>query len=198
MFTMNGIRWFAACVLFVCGVPSMAQEFGTVQSQILVLDTERLFNGTQVGNRLNGEYQAERDKLIARNRTIEAELRTEEQELTEKRPTMTPAAFRELADAFDTKVKKIRQENEKAAIDLERGRELAPLTLMRMVEPILVQIMRDTGGTIIIDHRQVLLRADSIDITDAAISRVDAAIGDANASANQTSEEAPETESSQD
>lgn len=59
-----------------------------------------------------------------------------------------------------------------------RGREIAPLTLMRMAEPVLVQLMRDTGGTIILDNRQVLLRADVIDITDLAISRIDAEIGD--------------------
>ncbi|MBZ8119466.1 OmpH family outer membrane protein [Roseovarius sp. LXJ103] len=159
-------------------LPVMAQDVGTVQSEILVLDPERLFNETRVGQRLIQQYQAEREKLIASNRTIEAELRAEEQSLTDSRPNMSPEDFRNAADAFDAKVRDLRADNERRAIDLERGREIAPLSLMRMSEPILIELMRDAGGTIILDSRQVLLRANVIDITDLAISRVDAAIGD--------------------
>lgn len=168
----------AALTLSVLPLAGVAQEIGTVQSQILVLDPDRLFMGTLVGQRLTLQYQQERDNLIAQNRKIEADLRAEEQALTDARPTMTPSAFRDKADAFDARVRGLRIENERAARDLERGREIAPLTLMRMAEPILVQVMRDAGGAIILDNRQVLLRADVIDITDLAISRIDEAIGD--------------------
>ena len=157
---------------------AQAQEVGVVQSQILVLDPDRLFAESQVGQRLTDQYQVERDALIANNRELEAELRGEEQALTASRSTMTAADFRAEADAFDARVRSIRTENERKARDLERGRELAPLALMRMAEPILVQVMRDTGGQIILDNRQVLLRADAIDITDLAIARVDETIGD--------------------
>ncbi len=157
---------------------AQAQDIGTVQSQILTLDPERLFMGTMVGRRLTKQYEAERDRLIANNRELESELRAEEQSLTDARADMTPKQFRTEADAFDAKVRSIRQENERKARDLERGREIAPLSLMRMAEPILVQIMRETGGNIILDNRQVLLRSDAIDITDLAITRIDETVGD--------------------
>jgi len=127
------------------------------------------------------QYQNEREKLIATNRRIEAELRAEEKSLTEQRPEMAPDAFRSAADSFDAKVRDLRADNERRALDLERGREIAPLSLMRMAEPILVDLMRDAGGTIILDSRQVLLRANVIDITDLAILRIDEAIGDGSA-----------------
>ncbi|WP_165802823.1 OmpH family outer membrane protein [Pelagivirga sediminicola] len=170
----------ALAVSFIgpAGARAQAQDIGTIQSEILTLDPDRLFAGTQVGKRLTRQYEAERDRLIANNRELEADLRAEEQALTDARKTMTPKEFREKADAFDNKVRSIRQENERAARDLERGREIAPLTLMRMAEPILVELMRDTNGKIILDNRQVLLRSDTVDITDLAIERVDAAIGD--------------------
>ncbi len=174
---------YAALALFLAlgAVPSVeaqAQDIGTIQSEILTLDPDRLFAGTEVGQRLTEQYQSERDDLIANNRELEAELRAEEQALTDARKTMSAPQFRAQADAFDAKVRSIRAENDRKVRDLERGRELAPLSLMRMAEPILVQVMRDTGGKIILDNRQVLLRADVIDITDLAIARVDAEIGD--------------------
>lgn len=179
-------RWARASVLIgalalaplwqVGGV--QAQTVGTVQSDILVLDPDRLFAGTEVGQRLTRQYQDERDRLIAHNRELEAQLKAEEQALTDARKGMDPSEFRDKADAFDTKVRAIRQENDRKARELERGRELAPRALMRIAEPILIQVMRDAGGEIILDSRQVLLRADAIDITDLAITRIDAAIGD--------------------
>ncbi len=170
----------SVCAALMQAVPNAAQgqDVGAVQSEILVLDPDRLFADSLVGQRLTSQYQAERDALIANNREIEAELRAEEQALTDARKTMTAAEFRAEADAFDAKVRSIRAENDRKARDLERGREIAPLSLMRVAEPILVQVMRDTGGKIILDNRQVLLRADVIDITDLAIARIDAQIGD--------------------
>lgn len=177
-----GVRlWRVFVLLCLLATPIHAQDTGVVQSDILVLDTERLFSSSLVGQRLTADYQAERDKLIARNREIEADLRAEEQALTDKRATMPPAQFRDAADAFDAKVRSIRLENERAGRDLERARDLAPLTMMRLAEPVLIELMRDAGGRVVIDHRQVLLRADVIDITDIAIARIDAAIGDGKA-----------------
>ncbi|RKF15255.1 OmpH family outer membrane protein [Roseovarius spongiae] len=169
---------FIAIAAGAAPAPGGAQDIGTVQSDILVIDTERFFQESRAGQRITQEYQAERDRLIANNRRIEAELRAEEQALTDKRPTVTPEEFRDMADAFDEKVRGIRQANEREARDLERRREVAPLQLMQMAEPVLVQIMRDAGAIIVLDHRQVLLRADVIDITDLAIARVDEVIGD--------------------
>ncbi|MFX0544399.1 OmpH family outer membrane protein [Roseovarius sp. S1116L3] len=195
--------WGAVVVLAVVltgAAPAVAQaqDVGTIQSEILVLDPDRLFSGTQVGQRLTDQYQAERDALIANNRELEAELRAEEQALTEARKTMTASEFRAEADAFDDKVRSIRAENDRKARDLERGRELAPLSLMRMAEPILVQVMRDTGGKIILDNRQVLLRADAIDITDIAIARIDAAIGDGSSTSPDPELRTPDGETSDD
>ena len=167
-----------AAALCAPGPVAVAQDVGVVQSEVLVIDIERFFQGSLLGQRMIEEYQTARDELIAHNREIEAELRAEEQALTERRAKMTPSAFRDLADGFDAKVRSIRQENELAARDLEGSRERAPLTLMRMAEPVLVELMRDAGGTIILDQRQVLLRAEVVDITDLAIARVNATIGD--------------------
>lgn len=161
------------------GTPSVqAQNVGVVQSDILVLDADRLFSETRFGQRLTEDYQAEREKLIARNRELEAELEAEEKELTELRSESSPEEFRELADAFDEKVQEIRHDSDRAVRDLERSRERAPVMFMRRVEPVLVDLMRDAGGTVILEARNVLLRADVIDITDVAVTRIDEEIGD--------------------
>lgn len=159
------------------GSPAAAQELGVVQSDILVLDPEKLFAESKLGQRINQDYLAQREQLIARNRKIEAELEAEELALTKLRSQKTPDEFRKLADEFDAKVQQIRRDSEKSVRELERSRDLAPVTFMRMVEPVLQELMRDAGGAVILDIRSVLLRSDVVDITDIVINRIDAEIG---------------------
>jgi Skp family chaperone for outer membrane proteins len=156
----------------------LAQDVGVIQSEILVLDPERLFSETQLGQRMLEDFQAAREAMSTRNRQLEAELEAEEKSLTEKRATLSPDEFRDLADQFDTKVQRIRRESDRAVRNLERRRELLPVQFMRMVEPVLVGLMEETGGAVIMDARSVLLRADAVDVTDLAASRIDAEIGE--------------------
>ena len=155
--------------------PAQAQSVGIVQSEILVVDPERLFEDTRLGRSIAGTLQADRDALIARNRKIEAELEAEERALTDLRPDTSPEEFREMADAFDTRVQSIRRESERRVRELERNRDRAPIEFMRQVEPVLVEVMRQAGAVVVMDARSVLLRADVIDITDLVAARIDTA-----------------------
>ena len=171
-------RLVLACAVALAPSILSAQDLGVVQSDILVLDTDRLFKQTLLGRRILSEYDAERDAVIAENQRIDAELTAEEKALTEQRPDMTPDDFRAAADAFDAKVQTIRRENEAKALELERRRDTAPLLFLRTVRPVLSQLMRDSGAVVILEPRAALLWADVVDITPIAIERVDAEIGD--------------------
>ncbi len=175
----RGLFWIPAAMALLLGgadAPT-AQEVGVVQSEILVIDPDRLFTETRFGQALNDAYLEKREALIARNRELEAELEAEERVLTERRAETSPDEFRNLADAFDAKVQSIRQESDRAVRELERSRESAPARFMSRIEPVLSEIMRDAGAAVVMDVRSVLLRADVVDITNLAISRVDQRIG---------------------
>lgn len=172
--------------------PATSQSFGVVQNDIIVLDTDRLFNESRFGQRMIADYQRQREALIARNREIEEQLKAEERDLTEKRGTMPADEFRDLADAFDEKVQGFRERAERKARDLERRRERAPVSFMRTIEPVLVELMRDSDSDIILEKRQLLLATDVIDVTDLAISRVDEALGEGPPDVEGPAGEAPE------
>lgn len=171
--------WIAALALWAGGVaaPVLAQDVGVVQSDILVLDPERLFAESAFGKRFNDDYIARRAEISAQNRALQAELEAEEQALTALRAEKTAEEFSVLADEFDARVQDIRQRSDRTVRELERGRELAPVQFMRLIEPVLIDLMRETGGTVVLDTRSVLYRADVVDITDLAIARANSRIG---------------------
>lgn len=152
-------------------------ETGMPQSEILVIDFERVFAESAFGRRVNEEIERDGRAIAAENRKIEAELIEEERRLTELRPTLAPDAFRELADAFDAKVQRLRNEQDAKARALGTRTDEAQRRFLTVAQPVLEGLLNEAGASLILERRTVLVAADSIDITDRAIERIDVQIG---------------------
>jgi len=155
--------------------PQRAQ--GTLTSPVLTIDSERMFLESAFGKRVVAEIEAEGARLASENRKIEADLKTEEQALTEKRAEMTAEDFRALADVFDTKVQETRSAQE------AKGRALTALldrerdVFLRASAPVLERLMRNAGAAVILESRSVFVSASAIEITDDAIALLDETLG---------------------
>ncbi len=169
----------AAMLALVAGAaPGRAQELGLVQSPILTIESERLYAESAFGRRVAREIEADSAVLAAENRRIEAELTAEEKALTERRPEMQPEGFRTLADAFDAKVQDIRRAQEAKARAISMRQEASRVTFLRAARPILESLMRDARAAVILERSSVFLSTNVSDVTDLAISRIDAVLGE--------------------
>ena len=130
------------------------------------------------GRRVAREIEDRATALAAENRRIEAELTEEERVLTEQRPSLTVEEFRELADAFDAKVDRIRQEQDGKTREVQQLGEVERQRFFGQIGPILSALVRDRRAAVVLDQRSVFISAESVDVTDEAISRIDAEIGD--------------------
>lgn len=170
----------AALALGLGGAALVAQEPErlAVPSPVLTIDQEALFERSAFGRRTQAEFEEASAALAAENRRIETELEAEERRLTAERPGMDPAQFRELAAAFDERVVEIRRTQDQKARELARRPEEARQEFFRAAVPILTELVRERGAVAILDSRAVILSAEAIDITEQAISRIDAGLGD--------------------
>jgi Skp family chaperone for outer membrane proteins len=158
--------------------PALAQDNVLIRSPILSLDQDRMFALSHFGKRFEAELQADGSLLEAENRRIEAALEAEEKDLTARRPAMSADAFRALADAFDTKVQRIRTEQTAKARALTERTEEAQRQFIEAARPVIEDLMVDAGAVVIIDPRSVVISRAAIDVTDEAIRRINASIGD--------------------
>lgn len=162
-----------------CGAsPAAAQDIGQLLSPILTIDSERLFSDSAYGKQTARDFEARGTALTAENRRIEEELTAEEKALTEKRPSMTPAEFRDLADAFDEKVQAIRRQQDAKTRELNKALEESRIVFLNSAVPVLETLMRDAGAGVVLERRSVFLSANAIDITREAIERLDERLGD--------------------
>ncbi len=183
---MRGLaRYLIASLLaVVLASGAMAQDGQVVRSPILVIDSERLYRDSDYGQRVAAEVTRGSEELATENRRIEAELAEEEKSLTEQRPSLEPDEFRKLADAFDEKVRKIRREQETKARAVVQRQDDARAAFLQAAVPVLEIMMRDAGAAVVLERRDVFLSLSAIDITDPALVRINAEIGDGAGGAN--------------
>ncbi|MBO9408773.1 OmpH family outer membrane protein [Shimia sp. R9_1] len=156
---------------------------------VLTVDSDLMFSQSLFGLRVTQELAAEEAVLLAENRSIQAELTAEERELTNQREGMDPKAFRAVADAFDARVVQIRNEQEQKSRNIEVQRQREEEAFIRAASPILTDLMREAGASVILERREVLLSDPAIDITPMAIKRLNQILGDGLPSATDTPEE---------
>ncbi|MGO4917426.1 OmpH family outer membrane protein [Pseudogemmobacter sp. W21_MBD1_M6] len=166
----------AFCVTAFFATAGLAQTTQSVP--FLTLDQDLVFSTSLYGLRVTTELEQEAIALAAENRKIEADLTREERELTEKRPGLSADAFRTLADAFDQKVQGIRTAQDAKSRDLGRRRDEERQQFFNRALPMLANLVRERGAVAILDKRAIFLAAEAIDITDAAIARINAELGD--------------------
>lgn len=147
-------------------------------SAVLVLNQERLLSQSLYGQRIQREVEAAGAALAAENRRIEAQLTEEELALTGRRALMTPEEFRPIAEEFDSRVNGIRAAQEAKGRALQQQAEAAQQAFFETVFPILVEILRNRGASVLMDNRALLLSADGIDITEEAIALIDTRLGE--------------------
>jgi Skp family chaperone for outer membrane proteins len=158
--------------------PSDSLATPVARSQIAVIEQERLFLQTRFGKAMQASTDSARKALQAENQRLEADLEAEERRLTDQRPTMPADQFRPLAEAFDEKVKGIRQAQDAKARELARRAEEDRSRFVETAAPILVALMSELGAVVLIDKSVAVLSMDSIDVTDEAIAKIDAVLGD--------------------
>lgn len=173
-------RFSVVALILMIGLAgsSFAQPIAVPQSPVLVLDADRLFERSAFAQRARQAIRERQTALDAEFADIAAELEAEEQDLTEQRATLPSDEFRNLADAFNTKVLRFRERQETESRRLNEEYEKERLRFFSVLAPVLEAMMREAGAAVIVDARDVLIHVNAVDITELAIAEVDRVVGD--------------------
>lgn len=166
--------WIVTGALLCAPFALPAQEI-TPAPAFRVLDEERLFRGSVLGQRVLADIRASEVALESENQALFDQLSAEERALTEARATLPPDEFRARADAFDARVEAIRAERAQRSAELARNSDAAARAFFDAALPVLVQLMAELGVDILLKPDVMILGPDWLDITAQAIARLDSA-----------------------
>lgn len=156
--------------------PQPAEAPVTLPPPVLTLDQDRLFEESAWGRDALTRAEEATAALAAENRRIEQALEKEERDLTERRANMTAADFAVLATEFDAKVEEIRAAQDAKSRAISRRLDEDRTRFFQAVTPVLGQLLAETGAAAILADGAVVMSLTSLDITETAISRVDAVL----------------------
>jgi len=146
-------------------------------SPVLTLDQDRMYSASAFGARVQEDLRKQSSTLAQENRKIESALEEEERRLTQERPGMPPEEFQKLATDFDERVTGIRGAQASKSDNIRRQAEAERVRFFEAAFPILLELVEETGAVAILNNTAVIFSVRQIDITDAAIARIDAVIG---------------------
>ena len=162
-------------------VPTSPQDRAAgpaVSRGIVTVDQEKMYNRSAWGQRAEA-LVAERLRAVqAENARLFADLSAEEADLTRQRATLPAEDFRARATAFDERVTTLRREREAASLEVAALAEAERNRFFAAAVPVIGSLMRERGAVLVLDPRTVLMSAEAIDMTDAAIARLNQQVGD--------------------
>lgn len=174
---MRSLFPFLLSAVLAFAAPVHGQE-AAAPSSVLTVDLEKIARESDYGQRVNGLYQAEILTLQSEAKQVEAGLIAEEQELVAQRDIVSPEQFKELSQAFDRKVVAIREDQNSKQSELQAKQRDDQRNLLRLIAPILYEIVSARGASVLIDRRNIVLDLSSVDITDEAIAKMNETLGD--------------------
>ncbi len=164
-----------AAVLLLAG-QAQAQDVG---SPLLTLDQDKFFLQSDFGKAAVERERLATAALEQENKRIETGLVAEEQALTTDRKTLSPEEFAAKAEAFDQKVERIRAEQDAKARKLTDTRDADRKAFLQAAVPVLGELLGQKKATAILDKNLVILSLSAVDVTDEAITMVNAALAKA-------------------
>lgn len=178
---MYGVRplTLAVAAFLVAAAPGAAQwrsEQGAnlnneIGSQVLTLDQEALFQGSDYGRLTMVQFDSEAAALAVEHRRIEAELEREERALTQRRSLLSPSEFSNLANAFDARVVEIRAQQDAKTRELAVWLEGRRAKFFADMLPVLADVLAETGAVAILQKDVVLIGLSKVDVTALTILR---------------------------
>jgi Skp family chaperone for outer membrane proteins len=168
-------RSFLAALCFGClPVLAGAQEQAQPSLGVLVVELERVFSDSKSGQQMTDALRQQHDVFRASVTKIQDELVAEEQSLTDLRASMSHNDFRALADAFDSKVRRIRLESDAKEAAFVTAGENARRQFNASVMPILEELRLERGASAVVERRSIYVMDPSVNITQEVITRLDA------------------------
>ena len=146
-------------------------------AKIAVIDVTRVLSSTKIGKGATAKLKQMQEDRIAKARQMDAEIQKLENDLKTKKPDLAQDKVDEMNKQLTDKRAAMQTfaENAEEEVSQARNRELAAIDTK--MKPVLESVAKEMGATAIFNKFEsgLIWSADSIDITNTVIQRVDAA-----------------------
>lgn len=166
-----------AAVAFVAAtsmatVPAKAEDGAAKPAVILIVNTEQLFAQSKVGQSIRKQAQAQAQALQAENEKKGKLIEAEAKKLGDQRALLSQSEFQKKVEALQKKDRQLQTTMQQKTQAFQIGTQQARAKVQAALRPIFVDIMKERGGTVLLDQSVVLAGGVDLDITQEALKRL--------------------------
>ncbi|NIJ42714.1 Skp family chaperone for outer membrane proteins [Parvibaculum indicum] len=160
-------------------VPARAAEDGAAKpAVILIVNTEQLFAQSKVGQSIRKQAQAQAKELQAENEKKSKEMEAEAKKLGDQRALLSQSEFQKKVEALQKKDRQLQATMQEKSQAFQIGTQQARAKVQAALRPIFVDIMKERGGTVLLDQSVVLAGGVDLDVTQEALKRLNEKLDD--------------------
>ena len=169
--TRKYIKLFFACISFLYIFNVNAADYPN--TSLAVIDLNKLLNVSKVAINANEQIEEISRGIDANLAEGEKELISEQQKLVEAQSIMAPEAFEEKRIEYEKKVQDFQINSQNTLIKLENKIAIIRSQILDEIQPILEEISKEKGITVILEKGTVILNAENMDITNLVLKKLD-------------------------
>jgi outer membrane protein len=169
----RAISTVLAASLAAVAAAQSAPSTGTPTIKVAVIDVERLVRDSALGKEAFSRVKKISDDKKAENDRLQKELRDIEQKLADQGQSLSEEKREQLQKQYNEKSIDYKSFTEKASRDLDQAQKKELADLERRVFPIITQLGKERGYTLIFNKFQsgLVFADDAADITDDVLKR---------------------------
>ena len=153
------------------GFNSMA-ETSYPNTSIAVVDLNLVLSDSKAAKNATKQFEAIQKKTEDEIISSEKKMLEEKNKLLDQQSVMAPEAFELKAKDYEKKLQDYQIERQVKLRDLEGMLQKARNEILMSIKPILEDISKEMGVTVILEKNTVLLSASNMDITDEVIKKL--------------------------
>jgi Skp family chaperone for outer membrane proteins len=165
-----------ALALGIAAVPAAAQQLSP--PVIVIVDMDRVVNESAAGKTAATEIQGKITGLQSRAQTLQAQLKTDEDQIRagQANKTLAGPALEARIKAFGDKQQAAQQELGRLEQDIGRSRQFVIKQITDAANPIITQVMRTRGASIALAEGATLQHSSSLDVTSDVIAQLNTSL----------------------
>lgn len=166
----------AGALAFAAVLPVSTAAYAQAAPAIVVVDMSRIAAESAASKSAEPQLKAKFESVQARAKTLGEQFRGEYESLQKAQPSMAKEAFQ--AKAKELQQRQVTAENEVRGKEQDYGRSVQYVRqqILEAVNPIITAVMREKGASIALDREVTLATAQSLDVTNDVLTRLNAAL----------------------
>ncbi|MDX5365001.1 MAG: OmpH family outer membrane protein [Alphaproteobacteria bacterium] len=157
---------------------AMGMSFGVAPAQavgpavILVVDTQGVFAQSKAGQSIRSQYEEQAKKIMADGKKTDDALQADAKKLSDERALLSQEDLQKRAQGLQQRNIEFQQSMQIKQQGLQLGVQRAEAQVEAALRPIFAEIMKEKGGTILLDQAVVLAGGADLDISAEVLKRL--------------------------